>query len=68
MSKNTKRQLIRKAKSAYGDNFKTALAKDLGVDVSTVRRIFNRKGGEIPALYVVAINKVCDEKLATQSS
>ena len=41
LSKNTKEQIISKCVDRYGVNFKTPLAKALGVNVSTVRRWFN---------------------------
>lgn len=41
LSKNTKQQIISKLIHKYGENYKTPLAKALGVDVSTVRRWFN---------------------------
>jgi len=41
LSKNTKEQIISKLIDKYGENYKTPLAKALGVNVSTIRRMFN---------------------------
>ena len=41
LSKNTKQQMIAKLIEKYGKNYKTPLAKALGVNVSTIRRMFN---------------------------
>ncbi len=41
LSKNTKEQIVSKLIVKYGENYKTPLAKALGVNVSTVRRMFN---------------------------
>lgn len=41
ISKNTKEQIISKLVNKYGEDFKTPLARALGVNVSTVRRWFN---------------------------
>ncbi len=53
----SKKALIKQLISVYGRNFKTKLATELGVDVSTVRRIFNTKD-EIPRVYYFAIMQV----------
>jgi len=45
LSKNTKQQIISKLVDKYGENYKTPLSRDLGVDVSTVRRWFNTDKG-----------------------
>lgn len=41
LSKNTKEQMIAELIKKYGENYKTPLSKSLGVDVSTIRRMFN---------------------------
>ena len=41
ISKNTKEQIISRLIEKYGENYKTPLAKALGVNISTVRRMFN---------------------------
>lgn len=41
LSKNTKDQMIVELIKKYGKNYKTPLAKDLRLNVSTVRRMFN---------------------------
>lgn len=41
----------------YGENWKTPLSKDLGVNLSTIRRIFNQKE-EIPIVYQKAIESI----------
>lgn len=41
LSKNTKEQIISKLVKRYGENYKTPLAKALGVNISTIRRMFN---------------------------
>lgn len=56
-SKNSKQQLIDRLILAYGEDFKTPLSRDLGVNVSTIRRIFNQRE-EIPLVYVLAIDMV----------
>lgn len=48
ISKSTKQQIIAKLIDKYGENYKTPLAKELGVDVSTVRRMFNQRGDLSP--------------------
>lgn len=40
----TKKQIEKKLLDKYGEDFKTPIAKELGVDVSTVRRWFNGSG------------------------
>jgi energy-converting hydrogenase A subunit M len=37
----SKKEVEKKLVERYGQNYKTPLAKALGVDVSTVRRMFN---------------------------
>lgn len=44
MSLSTKSQIEKKLIIKYGEDFKTPLAKELGVNVSTVRRMFNGPG------------------------
>lgn len=53
----SKQQIIDQLKSHYGDDFKSPLARDLAVNVSTVRRIFNQKE-EIPLVYERAIQSI----------
>lgn len=59
ISKNTKEQLISRLVDKYGKNFKTPLARDLGVDVSTVRRIFNTDR-QITRANFIAINCILE--------
>lgn len=56
-SKNLKEQLIERLEAFYGKDFKTPLAKDLQVNLSTIRRIFNQRE-EIPLVYIHAIESV----------
>lgn len=51
---NSKEKITERLIVKYGENFKTPLAKDLGVDVSTVRRLFNCDR-ELPAISRAAI-------------
>lgn len=60
LSSNTKKRLIKRLINHYGENFKTPLSKDLDVDVTTIRRIFNQRE-EIPIVYQKAIDKLLDE-------
>jgi len=57
----TKQQIIEKSIAAYGHNYKSPLARALGVSVSTVRRWFNQTGVNQRAM--LAIFKACEEKL-----
>jgi len=50
-----KARLIKKLIKHYGKNWKTPLSKDLGVDVATVRRVFN-SDQEISKAWQLAIN------------
>lgn len=54
MSKNTKSHLIKKLTCKYGENFKSPLSRDLGVNVSTIKRIFNTNK-DVPIVYEYAI-------------
>ena len=56
-----KEKLILKLNRKYGKNFKTPLSKDLGVNVSTVRRWFNSER-EIKLDKIKAILRVLSEK------
>jgi len=49
-----KTRLIKKLVQVYGDDFKSPLARDLSVNVSTIRRIFNQREA-IPLVYQKAI-------------
>ena len=46
---------------SYGEQYKTPLAADLGVDVSTIRRIFNR-AKPLDSLYVSAIENQLSQR------
>ena len=59
ISSDTKKKLIEQLESIYGRNYKTPLAKALGVNVSTVRRLFNEKE-EIPKSYLLAIQAIIE--------
>jgi len=39
----SKEEVIKKCIERYGENYKTPLAKALGVNLSTVRRMFNNE-------------------------
>lgn len=60
ISKSTKKKLIKQLIAKYGENWKTPLAKDLGVDISTIRRIFNQRE-YVPILYIRAIENLLHE-------
>lgn len=53
-SSNTKKEIIDRLIERYGEEFKSPLARDLNVNVSTVRRIFNQKH-DLPMVYEMAI-------------
>jgi hypothetical protein len=55
-----KTALVKKLERKYGKNFKTPLSKDLGVHVSTVRRMFNSRE-EINSVWIVAINGILNQ-------
>lgn len=59
-SRNTKASIIERLVARYGEDFKSPLARDLGVHVSTVRRIFNQRD-DLPLVYVLAIEKLLSE-------
>ena len=59
-SKNTKTKLIERPEKKYGKNWKTPLSKDLGVHISTVRRVFNQRDGINP-VWIVAINSILND-------
>lgn len=52
-----KDELVEKLEKHYGENWKTPLSKDLGVNVSTIRRVFNQRD-DIPLVYLYAIEKL----------
>lgn len=54
LSLSSKQKLIKQLEEKYGEDFKTPLANDLGVNISTIRRLFNQRD-EIPLVYVYAI-------------
>jgi methylphosphotriester-DNA--protein-cysteine methyltransferase len=56
-SKNTKVKLIKRLEKKYGKNWKTPLAKDMGVDLSTVRRAFNQRD-KLSPVWVKAIEQI----------
>lgn len=60
LSKNTKTKLIERLEKKYGKNWKTPLSKDLGVHISTVRRVFNQRDGINP-VWIVAINSILND-------
>ena len=53
-----KKKLISVLKNKYGDAFCPPLARDLEVNVTTVRRIFQRD--KIPKVYCLAISKILE--------
>jgi hypothetical protein len=55
-----KAEVIERLVNRYGENFKTPLARDLRVDVSTIRRLFNSPE-ELPFLYEKAIEALLSE-------
>ena len=55
-----KEELIKRLQAKYGANFKMPLSKDLGVNVSTVRRMFNQRE-RINPVWIRAINDVLRE-------
>ena len=55
-----KAEVIERLVNHYGENFKTPLARDLRVDVSTIRRLFNSPE-ERPFLYEKAIQALLSE-------
>lgn len=61
LSRNTKENLTNRLKSVYGEDFKSPLARELGVNVSTIRRIFNQKD-DIPLVYKMAIEGLLSKK------
>lgn len=54
ISENQKNKLIDELVEYYGPGFKSPLARDLHVNLSTVKRIFNQRDG-VPLLYYFAI-------------
>jgi len=54
-----KKRLVERLKARYGDDFKSPLARDLKVNVSTIRRIFNQREG-MPYVYEIAIEKLLE--------
>jgi methylphosphotriester-DNA--protein-cysteine methyltransferase len=61
-SANTKTKLIKRLEKKYGKNWKTPLSKDLGVHLSTVKRMFNQRT-EINPVWVRAINQIINDRL-----
>lgn len=61
LSESLKSKMVENLIEVYGRDFKTPLSVDLGVDVSTVRRLFNQRS-EIPKRYLIAINKIIGER------
>lgn len=59
-SRNTKASITERLVARYGEDFKSPLARDLGVNVSTVRRLFNERES-IPLVYVLAIENILEE-------
>ena len=53
-----KKALVEHLEMKYGPNWKTPLSKEIGVDLSTVRRLFNQREGELPKVYELAIKRV----------
>ena len=60
-SKSTKGKLVSQLTLRYGADYKSALARDLKVNVSTIRRLFNQRD-ELPLIYVKAIEKILEER------
>lgn len=54
---STKDQLVARLEKHYGTNWKTPLAKDLGVGLSSVRRVFNGEQ-EVSRVWQLAIGYV----------
>ncbi len=61
LSKNTKQQMITQLVKKYGKNYKTPLAKSLGVNVSTIRRMFNNDKDLTPS-NEIAINCIINHQ------
>jgi len=59
-SANTKTKLIKRLEKKYGQDWKTPLSKDLGVHVSTVRRMFNSRD-EVSPVWIRAISDVLNQ-------
>lgn len=59
-------ELKQKLVNFYGADFKSPLARDLKVNVSTVRRIFNQRE-EIPEVYRRAIENIISESPAQRA-
>ena len=57
--RETRQKIIKALIKHYGENWKTPLSKDLGVNLSTIRRIFNQRE-EIPIVYQRAIERITD--------
>lgn len=58
--RETRQQIIDALIKHYGSQWKTPLSKDLGVNISTIKRIFNQRE-EIPIVYQRAIERITDE-------
>jgi hypothetical protein len=56
-----KAKLVSRLEKRYGRNWKTPLSKDLGVHLSTVKRMFNQRE-EIPPVWILAINNVLSKR------
>lgn len=54
---NTKTKLIKRLEKRYGLNWKTPLSKDLGVNLSTVKRAFNQRD-QLNPIWILAINNI----------
>lgn len=57
---HTKDKVIKSLVNHYGKNWKTPLAKELCVNVSTIKRIFNQRE-EVPIVYQMAIKWITGE-------
>ena len=55
--RETRQNIIGALIKHYGENWKTPLSKDLEVNISTIKRIFNQRE-EIPLVYQYAIRWV----------